>query len=132
MPGNLDNYGVSGLDGVKSFPAQPNQRYVLFDKDVDYMYFFTTDGANIKSDIRRCQFIDKPVPKPEDIFASKEDLIELKGEICDVKQSIQQLISRLSSDVSESVSSNNHAGKTASVGNIPGEHGQDKSRIKTS
>lgn len=90
--GNIDNYGVNGKAGVEVFPTQPNQRYALFDKEDDIIYFLGTDANNIKSSIRRVRFSDEPEPEPESLYASKKEIEELKGEINNVQQSIQQLI----------------------------------------
>lgn len=90
--GNLDNYAVNGMKGVEAFQTQPNQRYCLFDKMDDVEYFFTTDVNNIKSPVRRVRFTDEPEPTLESQFVSVTEFNELKGEINNVQQSIQQLI----------------------------------------
>lgn len=130
MPGNLDSYGVDGVAGAERFQSQPNQRYALFDKNEDYVYFFTTDGSNNKSTIRRCEFKDKPVPKLEDMFTPKEEFNSLKEEMSDVKQSIQQLLELVrTANANESVSSI-QSQPTATGGIIPRDNGQNKGSIK--
>lgn len=97
LPGTdlLEHFKVRGIDGAKNFQTQPNTRIPLFDQDEDYIYIVSTDANGYKNDIVRCKFTIDPIPKPEEIFASKEDLNTLKGDIADVKQLIQQLSSSL-------------------------------------
>lgn len=128
MPGNLDSYAVDGVAGAERFQSQPNQRYALFDKNEDYVYFFTTDGSNNKSTIRRCEFKDKPVPKLEDMFTPKEEFNSLKEEMSDVKQSIQQLLELVRTS-HESVPSVQP--QPATAGGAPQrDNGQNKGSVK--
>lgn len=108
--GNIDNYGVNGKRGVDAFPTQPNQKYALFDKEDDVIYFFATDTNNIKSSIRRVRFMDEPEPEPENMFVSKQEFAELKGEINNVQQSIQQLIAIQSTNGRSEANRNNKSG----------------------
>lgn len=84
---------ANGTAGANSYPSRPNTRDVVWDKDENYFYIRTTDSNNSIMSIERYSYVPAPEPKPEDIFASKQSIDELKGEINDVKQSIQQLIS---------------------------------------
>ena len=82
---------VSGSNGAKTYPTRPNTRDAVWDKDENYVYFRTTDSTNTIMSIERYAYTHAPEPKPEDIFAKREDIAELKGEINDVKQYIQDL-----------------------------------------
>ena len=81
---------TSGMNGARSIITRPSSRIVVFDHDDDLMYIIATDINNNK-DIKRFRFYEEPEPKPEDIFASKEEINELKGEMQNVQQSIRDL-----------------------------------------
>lgn len=82
---------VKGMEGANNWPTRPNSRTVVFDQDDDVMYVIKTDMYNNK-DITRKRFYDEPEPKLEDMFVSKQEFVDLKGEIQDVKFAIQQFI----------------------------------------
>ena len=82
---------ISSVDELQQIPTVPNARYNYFDKNADYLYIVQTNENNYKT-IRRFAFYEDPIPKPEDNYATKQEIMDLKGDIADVKQSIQQLI----------------------------------------
>lgn len=86
----VDLQQTSGMDGARSIITRPSSRIAVFDKNDDIVYIISTDTNNNR-EIRRCRFYDEPEPKPEDIFASKAEMKELKGEIDNVQQSIREL-----------------------------------------
>ena len=124
LPGNLEPYAVNGMDSVDKFPSQPNQRYALFDKSEDIVYFFDTDASNMKTSIRRCSFEDKPLPKPEDKFVPIDDFNDLKEEMKDVKLSLRQLIDKLSATAAVP------SAEPKQSGSVAGKHEQNKERFK--
>lgn len=81
---------TNGMSGARLLKTTPNSRVAVFDADDDVFYVIQTDISNNKT-IDRFRFYPEPEPKPEDIFASKEEIQELKGEINDVQQSIREL-----------------------------------------
>lgn len=81
---------TKGMDGARSVITRPNTRSVYFDTDDDIFYIVQTDINNNK-EITRFRFEEAPEPKPEDIFVSKEEFNVMRGELGDVKQSIQEL-----------------------------------------
>ena len=94
----VDLQQTSGMDGARSIITRPSSRIAVFDKNDDVMYIISTDTSNNK-EIRRCRFYDEPEPKPEDIFASKAEMKELKGEIDNVQQSIRELTAAITNAV---------------------------------
>lgn len=122
LPGTdfLEQYKVRGIEGAKNFQTQPSTRIPLFDQDEDYMYIVSTDANGYKTDITRFKFKIEPVPKPEEIFASKEDLNNLKGDIADVKQLIQQFIASTNTGSTEPKQySKSNAGSASSTNGLP-------------
>lgn len=97
----------NGMDGAKMFNTHPSSRTAVFDQNENFFYIITTDSRNVKTEIRRMSFEESPVPKPEDLYVSKEEFTrsneELKGAIANVQYSIQQLIAA----TQEQTSSNN-------------------------
>ena len=82
---------VSGIDELSALATQPNARYSYFDKNEDVFYIISTNENNYKS-VHRYRFYEDPIPKPEDTYATKQEIMDLKGDIANVQQSIQQLI----------------------------------------
>jgi hypothetical protein len=82
---------VSSVDELSQLATQPNSRYAYFDKNQDYVYVVQTNENNYKT-IRRFAFYEDPIPKPEDNYATKQEILDLKGDIANVQQSLQQLI----------------------------------------
>ena len=82
---------VSAIEELSQMPTQPNSRYNYFDKNEDVFYIISTNEHNFKS-ISRYRYYEDPIPKPEDNYATKQEIMDLKGDIADVKQSICQLI----------------------------------------
>ena len=85
---------TKGMIGARSVLTRPSSRIAVFDEDDDIFYIVQTDINNNKN-VTRYRFVEEPEPKPEDIFASKDEINELKGEIGDVKQSIQELVAAI-------------------------------------
>ena len=81
---------TSGMAGAKSIVTRPSTRIPVFDSSDDVFYIISTDINNNKT-IGRYRFFAEDEPKPEDIFASKAEIKELKGEIDNVQQSIRDL-----------------------------------------
>ena len=82
---------VGLIDELHQLATQPNARYVRFDKNDDVFYIVSTNENNYKT-ISRFRFYEDPIPKPEDKYATKEEIMDLKGDIANVQQSIQQLL----------------------------------------
>lgn len=81
---------TNGMAGARMVKTNPSSRVAIFDGDDDVFYIIQTDINNNKT-INRYRFYEDPEPKPEDLFASKTEINELKGEISDVQQSIREL-----------------------------------------
>jgi len=77
----------------------------VFDDSDDLFYIISTDINNNKT-IVRYRFYEEPEPKPEDIFASKEEIRELKGEINNVQQSIRDLTNAITNSLNNSSNAN--------------------------
>ena len=82
---------ISEVNELMQIPTVPNARYNYFDRNADYLYIVQTNENNYKT-IRRFAFFEDPIPKPEDNYATKQEIMDLKGDIANVQQSIQQLI----------------------------------------
>ena len=82
---------VSSVDELHQLATQPNARYSYFDSNDDVFYIVRTNENNFKT-ISRYRFYEDPIPKPEDMYATKQEILDLKGDIANVQQSIQQLI----------------------------------------
>lgn len=92
---------VSGMDGARAVITTPRSRIAVFDSNDDIFYIIGTDANNNKN-IVRCRFVIEPEPKPEDLFASKSEIKELKGEIDNVQQSIRELTAAVTSAIGSS------------------------------
>lgn len=82
---------VSSIDEFLQQRTVPNGKYVAFQDDDDVFYFMTTNENNYKT-ATRYRFYEDPIPKPEDNFATKQEIMDLKGDIANVQQLVQQLI----------------------------------------
>ena len=82
---------VSNMEELSQMATQPNARYPYFDKNDDVFYIVSTNENNYKT-ISRYRFYEDPIPKPEDNYATKQEIMDLKGDIANVQQSLQQLI----------------------------------------
>ena len=82
---------VSEINELMQLATQPNARYSYFDANDDVFYIVKTNENNYKT-ITRYRFYEDPIPKPEDNYATKQEIMDLKGDIANVQQSIQQLI----------------------------------------
>ena len=86
-----DLSSVSEINELRQLATQPNARYSYFDANDDVFYIVSTNENNYKT-ITRYRFYEDPIPKPEDNYATKQEIADLKGDIANVQQSIQQLI----------------------------------------
>jgi hypothetical protein len=59
-------------------------------------YFVETNENNYKT-IKRFRFYEDPIPKPEDNFATKQEMQELRGGLADVQLAIQELTNAIKS-----------------------------------
>ena len=84
---------VKGADGAKNYPTKLNTRDALWDADENYVYVRKTNAQGQLVSLERYKYEPDPIPTPEDVFVTKNDFNSLKGELSDVKQSIQELIS---------------------------------------
>ena len=81
---------ISDLREIESIPTQANGQYVRFDKNDDVFYYIETNEHNYKA-VKRYRFYEDPIPKPEDNFATKQEMQELRGGLADVQLAIQEL-----------------------------------------
>lgn len=102
---------VSSIDELDKMATQANSRYVFFDDSDDLFYIVSTNGNNFKT-VNRYRFYEDPVPKPEDNYATKDEINELKGMMNNVQLSIQQLINSQSNTSYKNNSK--HGGQTGS------------------
>lgn len=69
---------VTGLEGARAYPMQPNSSVALFDDNEDVFYFKTTDGAGYPS-IRIFDFTERIEPQHQ--YATIGDLQKFMDEI---------------------------------------------------
>lgn len=81
---------ISDIRELDVIPTQANGQYVRFDQNDDVFYFVETNENNYKT-IKRFRFYEDPIPKPEDNFATKQKMQELRGGLADVQLAIQEL-----------------------------------------
>ena len=81
---------VSDPRELEQLATQANGRYSRFDANDDVFYIVETNENNFKT-IRRFRFYEDPIPKPEDNFATKQEMQELRGGLADVQLAIQEL-----------------------------------------
>lgn len=84
---------VNGSDGARAYPTRPNTRDVVWDKDENYYYIRVTNSANNITSLQRYSYEAAPEPTMEELFVTKDDFSSLKGEIDNVKQSLQDILS---------------------------------------
>lgn len=87
---------VSDYRELDQLVTQANGRYVKFDTNDDVFYIVETNENNFKT-IRRFRFYEDPIPKPEDNFATKQEMQELRGGLADVQLAIQELTNAIRS-----------------------------------
>lgn len=119
---------TSGMDGARSIITRPSTRIAVFDKEDDIFYIIATDVNNTKT-IGRYRFYEEAEPKPEDIFASKAEIKELKGEIADVQQSIRALTDAVTNAITASANSNTQSDSGSGGSNkkyVPKPKGENK------
>lgn len=84
---------VNRSDGARAYPTRPNTRDVVWDKDENYFYIRVTNSANNITSLQRYSYEEAPEPTMEELFVTKDDFSSLKGEIDNVKQSLQDILS---------------------------------------
>lgn len=87
---------ISDIREIDSVPTQANGQYVRFDKNDDVFYYIETNEHNYKN-VKRYRFYEDPIPKPEDNFATKQEMQELRGGLADVQLAIQELTNTIRS-----------------------------------
>lgn len=102
---------ISDIRELDVIPTQANGQYVRFDQNDDVFYFVETNENNYKT-IKRFRFYEDPIPKPEDNFATKQEMQELRGGLADVQLAIQELTNTIKST---------HSGKPGKQYNGPGK-----------
>ena len=86
---------VKGSEGARTYPTRPNTRDVVWDEDENYCYIRVTNAANHITSLQRFSYNAAPEPTMEDLFATKDDFNSLKGELTNVKQSLQDILSAI-------------------------------------
>lgn len=121
---------TAGMSGASSIVTRPSSRIAVFDKDDDVMYIIATD-LNGNKNIGRYRFYAEEEPKPEDIFASKAEIRELKGEMDNVQQSIRELTAAITNALNADASNSSSQLDNGSAGNnkkfVPKSKGEGKS-----
>ena len=87
---------VTDLRELDQMATQANARYARFDANDDVFYVIKTNEHNFKT-VRRFRFYEDPIPKPEDNFATKQEMEELKGGLVNVQLAIQELTNAIKS-----------------------------------
>ena len=121
---------VQGLNGARAVLTRANTRTVVFDDDDDIFYVIYADINNNKN-IGRYRFYAEPEPKPEDIFASKEEIRELKGEINNVQQSIRELADAITNSINTSNAQSNSGPVNYSKKHVQRPNGDSRSNEYT-
>lgn len=120
---------TAGMAGAQSIVTRPSSRIAVFDKDDDIMYIIATD-MNGNKNVGRYRFYAEEEPKPEDIFASKAEIRELKGEIDNVQQSIRELTDAITNVINAVPTNSDSQSDGGSTGNnkkfIPKSKGEGK------
>ncbi len=120
---------TSGMSGASSIVTRPSSRIAVFDKDDDVMYIIATD-LNGNKNIGRYRFYAEEEPKPEDIFASKAEIRELKGEMDNVQQSIRELTAAITNALNADTSNSSSQLDDGSTGSnkkfVPKSKGESK------
>ena len=117
---------VRELDGL---PTQANGRYVRFDANDDVFYVMETNENNYKS-VRRYRFYEDPIPKPEDNYATKQEMQELRGGLADVQLAIQELTNAIKSQTNNAKPNKQH--NNPGKANVPNGQEQFKSGTNAS
>ena len=103
---------ISGSEGARSFPTRPNTRDVVWDRDENYFYIRVTNSSNKITSMQRYSYEEAPEPTMEELFVTKDDYYSLKGELDNVKQSLQDILSA----VRKSAETSSANGQTKSNG----------------
>jgi len=102
---------VSDIRELDMLQTQANGRYVRFDANDDVFYIVSTNDNNYKT-VNRYRFYEDPIPKPEDNFATKQEMEELKGGLTDVQLAIQELTNAIRSSNQYSSKPKQHGGQS--------------------
>lgn len=117
---------VSGSEGARTYPTKPNTRDVVWDKDENYYYIRVTNSANNITSLQRYSYEAAPEPTMEELFVTKDDFNSLKGEISNVKQSLQDILSVITAPTQ----SNAVDGQTKADGQYNGSNKSNKQKSK--
>ena len=118
---------ASGSEGARSYPTRPNTRDVVWDKDENYYYIRVTNSANNITSLQRYSYQPDPEPTMEELFVTKDDFNSLKGEISNVKQSLQDILSIITAPTQN----NAVDGQTQSNGQYNGSNKSNKQKSKS-
>ena len=115
-----------GSDGARAYPTQPNTRDVVWDENENYYYVRVTNSANRITSLQRYSYETAPEPTMEDLFATKDDFNSLKGELTNVKQSLQDILSAITEPAAPAAN-----GSTRSNGQLNGNGKAARSKSKS-
>ena len=83
---------TNGYEEAEKYPTARDSEVPIFDSGEDYVYIKRTD-SNGYSTIRRMKLVDDPIPKFDPkLYVSVDDFNDLKKEVRDGFNSIQQSI----------------------------------------
>lgn len=90
---NQQLISVNGIDSARAYPVMPNSRIALFDNNEDVVYIKSTDDqgfSNIRA-FRLNEFSpDVQTAQQSNSFVTREEFNQLKQEIMNGKQLVQQ------------------------------------------
>ena len=120
---------VSDMRELNGIPTQANGRYVRFDVNDDVFYIVSTNGNNYKT-VNRFRYYEDPIPKPEDNFATKQEMEELRGGLANVQLAIQELTNAIKASNQFGNKPKQHGGQGKP--NVPNGQEQFKSNTNAS
>ena len=118
---------ASGSEGARSYPTRPNTRDVVWDKDENYYYIRVTNSANNITSLQRYSYQPDPEPTMEELFVTKDDFNSLKGEISNVKQSLQDILSIITAPTQNNAAD----GQTQSNGQYNGSNKSNEDKYNS-
>lgn len=82
---------VTGMDGARAYPMQPNSMAALFDSDRDVFYVKTTDAGGFPT-LKAYTFapVQEQAAQPAGDYVTRAEFNQLKEMIMGVQQSVQQ------------------------------------------
>lgn len=117
----IDLPSCNGIEGANMFNTHPSSRQAVFDQNEDVVYIITTDRRNVKTNIRRLKYEDYPVPRPEDLYVSKEEFQrsndEMKGALNNVQLTLQQILAATTEQRSGHTTNQNKSGRNRNSSN---------------